>query len=36
MRQVADKYDAEIIALEIMPDHVHLLCEVDPQFDIRL
>jgi putative transposase len=35
IRQVAAKYDAEIIALEIMPDHVHLLCEVDPQFGIH-
>jgi putative transposase len=23
IRQIAAKYDAEIIALEIMPDHVH-------------
>jgi putative transposase len=35
IRQVAKKYQAEIIALEIMPDHVHLLCEVDPQFGIH-
>ena len=35
IRQVAAKYDAEIIALEIVPDHVHLLCEVDPQFGIH-
>ena len=33
MRQTAEKYRAEIIALEIMPDHVHVLVEVDPQFD---
>ena len=26
---------AEIIELEIMPDHVHLLVEVDPQFGIN-
>ncbi|MCA1788180.1 MAG: IS200/IS605 family transposase, partial [Desulfobacteraceae bacterium] len=26
---------AEIIELEIMPDHVHLLIEVDPQFGIH-
>ena len=25
----------DILALEIMPDHVHLLCEVDPQFGIH-
>ena len=35
IRQVAAKYDAEILALEIMPDHVHLLCDVDPQFGIH-
>jgi putative transposase len=29
------RYRAEIIALEIMPDHVHLLVEVDPQFGIH-
>ena len=27
--------NAEIIELEIMPDHVHLLMEVDPQFGIN-
>src|SRR5437660_5372116 len=40
LRQVAGKYRAEIIALEIialeiMPDHVHVLVEVDPQFGIH-
>ena len=30
IRQVAAKYKAEIIALEIMPDHVHVLVEVEP------
>ena len=35
MRQTAEKYRAEIIALEIMPDHVHVLVEVDPQFGIH-
>lgn len=25
----------EILALEVMPDHVHLLIEVDPQFGIH-
>lgn len=34
-KEVAKKYRAEIIALEIMPDHVHLLVEVDPQFGIH-
>jgi REP-associated tyrosine transposase len=35
IRQVAAKYKAEIFALEIMPDHVHVLVEVDPQFGIH-
>lgn len=26
---------AELLELEVMPDHVHLLCEVDPQFGIH-
>ena len=35
LKQECKKYRAEIIALEIMPDHVHLLVEVDPQFGIH-
>jgi putative transposase len=35
IRQAAAKYDAEIITLAILPDHVHLLCEVDPQLGIH-
>ncbi len=31
---VADLH-VEIIELEIMADHVHLICEVDPQFGIH-
>jgi putative transposase len=27
--------NAEIIEIEVMPDHVHLLIEVDPQFGIN-
>jgi putative transposase len=34
-RQTAKKYRAEIIALEIMPDQVPVLVEVDPQFGIH-
>ena len=33
--KTALRYRAEVIALEIMPDHVHLLVEVDPQFGIH-
>jgi putative transposase len=35
IRQTAGKCLAEIIALEIMPDQVQGLCEVDPQFGIH-
>ena len=35
IRQVAEKYDAEVFALEILSDRVHLFCEVDPQFGIH-
>ena len=33
--QVAREVDAEIKELEVMPDHVHMLAEVDPQFGIH-
>ena len=32
---VCEESFAEILELEIMPDHVHLLVEVDPQFGIH-
>ncbi len=32
---IANKYRAEVIEIEIMPDHVHLLIEVDPQYGIH-
>lgn len=35
IREVAAERQAEIIELEIMPDHVHLLIEVDPQYGIH-
>jgi REP-associated tyrosine transposase len=35
IHKAASRYRAEIIALEIMPDHVHLLVEVDPQLGIH-
>jgi len=34
LREVADEFKAEIIEMEVMPDHVHLLVEVNPQFGI--
>ena len=33
--QICQKIQVEIIEMEIMPDHVHLLIEVDPQFGIH-
>jgi len=33
--QKAKEFKAEIIELEVMPDHVHLLVEIDPQFGIH-
>ncbi len=35
INQVAKELLCEIIALEVMPEHVHMLCEVDPQFGIH-
>ncbi len=35
IQQVADETRSEVLELEVMPDHVHLLCEVDPQFGIH-
>src|SRR5437762_12006638 len=35
IRQTGKKYRAEIIALESMPDHVHVLLEVDQPFVIH-
>lgn len=33
--ETAKEYRAEVIELEVMPDHVHLLLEVDPQYGIH-
>ena len=35
IQQVADELECEIIELEIRPDHVHMLCEVAPQFGVH-
>jgi putative transposase len=35
IRDVAAETRSEVIELEVMPDHVHLLVEVDPQFGIH-
>jgi putative transposase len=35
IQDVANECKSEILELEVMPDHVHLLVEVDPQFGIH-
>ncbi len=35
IRQVAQERGAEVIEMEVMPDHVHLRVEVDPQYGIH-
>jgi len=35
IRQVADKRQSQIQEIEVMPDHVHLVVEVDPQYGIH-
>jgi putative transposase len=34
IREVCDEHQSELIEMEVMPDHVHLLVECDPQFGI--
>ena len=35
IQAVASECNSEIFELEVMPDHIHLLVEVDPQFGIH-
>ena len=35
IQQTCEQLNIEIIEMEIMPDHVHLLLEVNPQFGIH-
>ena len=35
IKETCDSLNVEIIEMEIMPDHVHLLMEVDPQFGVH-
>jgi putative transposase len=35
IQQTAAEFEARIIELEVMPDHVHLLGEGDPQFGVH-
>lgn len=35
IQAVATELRCEILQLEIMPEHVHILCQVDPQFGVH-
>jgi len=35
LQNVVAETESDLIELEVMPDHVHLLVEVDPQFGIH-
>ncbi len=35
IEQIAKETQVEILEMEVMPDHVHLLIEVDPQFGVH-
>jgi putative transposase len=35
IKQTVEEKQAELLELEVMPDHVHLLVEVEPQFGIH-
>lgn len=35
IHKIASDHQSDVIELEIMPDHVHLLVEVDPQYGIH-
>ena len=35
IHEVANELQCEVLELEVMPDHVHMLCEVAPQFGIH-
>ena len=32
MQEYCNFYNVELFEVEVMPDHVHILIEVDPQF----
>jgi len=36
IREAAAEKQVEIIEMEIKPDHVHLLCEIYPQYGVHL
>ncbi len=34
LQEIAEQYSFQIIAMEVMPDHIHLLVDCKPQFHI--
>lgn len=35
VKSISEEIQVDVIEMEIMPDHVHILLEVDPQFGIH-
>jgi putative transposase len=35
IKEACSEHEAEVLSLEVMPDHVHLLVECDPQYGIH-
>ena len=35
LQAIAAEFRCELMQLEVMPDHVHVVCEVDPQFGVH-
>lgn len=35
LQRVCDKRQAQLIEMEVMPDHVHVLVDIDPQYGIH-
>lgn len=35
IQDISNNFNVEIIEIEVMPDHVHLLVDVDPQFGVH-
>ena len=35
IRETCSRLNTDLLEMEVMPDHVHLLIEVDPQFGIH-
>lgn len=35
IQEICNEFNMDLLEMEVMPDHVHLLLEVDPQFGIH-